>query len=88
MGHSKLDSKYLLIDYIELEEYENENIIVLAKVLSRRSGSSIIYDPLKDFIKINRAMRRMGDINTLPNELDKIQISGDTLSLEVIAVYQ
>lgn len=88
IGYSKLDSKYLLIDYTELEEYENEDIIVLAKVFSRKSGNSIVYDPLKDFIKINRAMRRMGNINTLPKELDKIQISGDALSLEVIALYQ
>jgi hypothetical protein len=27
-------------------------------------------------------------MSTLPKELDKIQISGDALSLEVIALYQ
>lgn len=60
----------------------------LSKVFSHKSGNSIFYDPLKDFIKINCAMRRMGNMNTIPKELNKIRISGEALSLEIIALYQ
>lgn len=63
-------------------------ILLFSKVFSHKSGNSIFYDPLKDFIKINCAMRRMGNMNTIPKELNKIRISGEALSLEIIALYQ
>lgn len=88
IAFGKLNSKYLIVDYTELEDFESDEVIVLAKVNSHKNGKTVIYDPLKDFIKISRGMRRSGNMSTLPAELSKIYIDGEALSLEIIAIYQ
>lgn len=47
-----------------------------------------IFDPLKDFIRLPRAMRRqmINDGNSFG--LDKISVEGPVLKVEVIAIYK
>ena len=47
-----------------------------------------IFDPLKDFIRLPRTMRRQMTANGKPVGLDKISIEGPVLKVEVIAIYK
>lgn len=86
---AKIDSQYLKVKYVDLEEYENIDVTILAKVMSNRlvSKSKPIYDPLKDYISFNRETRRkfMGE---RPEELSEIYHDEDYMSIEIIAIYQ
>lgn len=88
IGFGKLNTKYLMIAYEELEYFESDEITVLAKVISQKKSRAEVYDPLKDFIKISRAMRRHGNINSLPDELSKIYVNEPAVSIEILAIYQ
>ena len=47
-----------------------------------------IFDPLKDFIRLLRTMRRKMTANAKSVGLDKISIEGPVLKVEVIAIYK
>ena len=47
-----------------------------------------IFDPLKDFIRLPRAMRRQMTTNSTSIGLDKISVEGPVLKVEVIAIYK
>lgn len=47
-----------------------------------------IFDPLKDFIRLSRTMRRQMTTNGVPVGLDKISVEGPVLKVEVIAIYK
>ena len=47
-----------------------------------------IFDPLKDFIRLPRAMRRQMSAAGNSTGLDKIIIGGPVLKVEVIAIYK
>jgi len=47
-----------------------------------------IFDPLKDFIRLPRTMRRQMTANGKSVGLDKISIEGPVLKVEVIAIYK
>jgi hypothetical protein len=85
----KIESDFLKIKYVDLEEYENIEVTILARVMSSRliSKTKPIYDPLKDFITFNREIRRKF-INDRPDELNEIYIDEDYVSIEIIAIYQ
>ena len=53
-----------------------------------RKDTVEIFDPLKDFIRLPRAMRRQMTANGNPVELDKISVEGPVLKVEVIAIYK
>lgn len=86
----KLDTRYLLEDYNQLEEYETDEVTVLFRLLSKRDGNNIvIYDPLKDFIKLNRMMRRSADFsNSGSVEFSPIKLDGSIIKIEIIAMYK
>ena len=86
---SKIESKNLFIDYSQLEEYEKETVIVVARIISSRlvNKSIEIYDPLKDFISLNRMARRQF-CNDTPDELKKLYSDDDYMRLEVLSIYQ
>lgn len=86
--YSQINSSFLLTTYENLEEFENEEVTVLAKVISHKNGKTAIFNPLKDFIKVNRAMRRSADMSKFPKELVTIEIDGILISLEILAIYQ
>lgn len=87
--YSKLKGNFLIEEYSGFEDLDGEELTILARVITHKTGKTIIYDPLKDFIKINRAMRRQGNFSSLPKELDGIFIESDNIiALEIIALYQ
>ena len=57
---SKLKTSLLVgADYRMLEDCEDEDFFVLFKVHSiAKKGSTAVFDPAKDFLKLNRALRR------------------------------
>jgi len=86
----KLDSRFLIDDYSQLEQYETEEVTILFRLLSKKDGDNIeIYDPLKDFIKLNRTMRRSGDFNKAGSlEFSPITLNGSVIKVEVLAIYR
>lgn len=83
---SKVIQDNMLISYEELSEMD-ENVTVLARVTSSFiSSTKPYYDPLKDFIKLNRMMRKsMGDKG---KEFSPIYIDSEYRTLEILAIYQ
>lgn len=86
---AKIDIEKLKIDYVELEDYENIEITVLARMISSNkiSKNKAIYDPLKDYITLNRQLRRQF-ANDRPEELTEIFTDEDYYVIEIIAMYQ
>ena len=85
---SKILSENLQIEYEALEEYEDLEVTILARITSNNSISSskAFYDPLKDFMTLNRAMRRgMGERT---EGLNEIFADVDYRTIEIIAIYQ
>lgn len=84
---SKLSTCNLKENYEELEEYNEQDVYVLCKVVGKvRKNRVEIFNPLKDFIKLPRAVRRNMDSN---NEgLETIVVDGPVIKVEVIAIYK
>lgn len=85
----KLNAKHLCEAYATLEDYTDQDVYMLCKVVGMvRKDIVEIFDPLKDFIRLPRTMRRQmtADGNTIG--LDKISVEGPVLKIEVIAIYK
>lgn len=55
----KLNAKYLFEEYSTLEDYADQDVFLLCKVIGYSKKDMVeIFDPLKDFIRLPRAMRR------------------------------
>lgn len=81
----KLFQQNLLIDYEELSEIDE--VTVLARVVtSLVDKSKPYYDPLKDFMKMNRMMRR--SIDNKDNTFKSINADSDYRTIEILAIYQ
>ena len=62
---------------------------MLCKVVGvMRKDSVEIFDPLKDFIKLPRTMRRQMTADGISIGIDKIAVEGSVLKVEVIAIYK
>ena len=80
----KLCQEYVISDYSDFEELD-ESIILLARVSSDVIDSEKpFYDPLKDFMKLNRMMRRgmKRQDNLMPICVDK-----EYRKIDIIAIY-
>lgn len=85
----KLNAKYLNEEYSSLEDYADQDVYMLCKVVGLANKSTVeIFDPLKDFIRLPRAMRRQMEINGSDAGLEKIQVEGPVLKVEIIAIYK
>lgn len=85
----KLNAKYLLEEYSALEDYVEQDVYVLCKVVGIiRKDCVEIFDPLKDFIRLPRAMRRQMEKKEKSSGLEKISIQGPVLKVEIIAIYK
>ena len=85
----KLNTKYLCEDYSSLEDYADQDVYMLCKVVGIvRKDKVEIFDPLKDFIRLPRAMRRQMTTNGNSVGLDTITVEGPVLKVEVIAIYK
>lgn len=85
---SKLISSNMLIEYEDLEEFEELEITIVARVTSTQlvGKNKPFYDPLKDFMKLNRSLRR--SISERTEGLYEIYAEQDYKIIEVIAIYQ
>jgi len=86
----KLNAKNLYEEYTTLEDYFDQDVSFLCKVVgvSRRDHVEV-FNPLKDFIRLNRTLRRSMDSNSKSNiGLEPIVIAGPVLKVEVIAIYK
>ena len=85
----KLNAKYLYEDYASLEDYADQDVYMLCKVVGMVQKDIVeIFDPLKDFIRLPRAMRRQMSTDDTSLGIDKISVEGPVLKVEVIAVYK
>lgn len=87
---SKVNSNNFCCDIESLDEFENEEVTVLAKIVSKKSvngKSVIVFDVLKDLFSLNRALRRQFDLQPDPN-IKNITLDEDYVQLEVLAIYQ
>lgn len=84
---SKLKASCIIGDsYQVLEDIEDEEVFALCKIHTHLSDEKVvIFDPIKDFLKLNRAARRrMGEVT---GDLEPIVENGPVLKVEVIALY-
>lgn len=85
---SKLASSNLLITYEDLEEFEDLEITIVARVTSALlvDRNKSFYDPLKDFMKLYRSLRRSMGERT--EGLYEIYADQDYKAIEVLLIYQ
>lgn len=85
---SKLISPNMLIEYEDLEEFEELETTIVARVTSTSlvGKNKPFYDPLKDFMKLNRSLRRSMGKRT--EGLYEIYADQDYKTIEVLAIYQ
>jgi len=84
----RLNTRYLFEAYSDLEEYDEQDVFMLCKVIGIMNKEKVeIFNPLKDFVKLPRAVRRGMDDKS--NEgLENIYVEGPVLKMEVIAIYK
>lgn len=84
----KLSTNYLLEDYSELEDYNEQDVFMLCKVIGLVKKNKVeVFNPLKDFIKLPRAVRRGMD-SSAKDGFESIYVDGPDLKVEVIAIYK
>lgn len=85
----KLNAKYLREEYASLEDYADQDVYMLCKVVGMVHKDTVeIFDPLKDFIRLPRAMRRQMTTSGNSVGLDRISVEGPVLKVEIIAIYK
>lgn len=85
----KLNTKNLFEEYADLEEYYEQEVYFLCKVVGIVNKEQVeIFNPFKDFIKFPRTIRRKMDKKDSNPDFEPIVISGPVLKVEVIAIYK
>lgn len=90
LGFSKINSNYLYCDMDALDDFENEDVTIIAKFISKRDivdKPVIVYDVMKDLFSMSRAIRRQFVNNTIEG-VNNISINEDFMTLEILAIYQ
>ncbi len=83
---TKLLQNNLLIDYEELTELEDD-VTILARITSNVvAKNKAFYDPLKDFIKLNRMMRK--SLGERDEGLKPILVDSEYRVIEILAMYR
>lgn len=84
----KLNANYLYEEYANLEDYAEQDVYILCKVVGLVQKDRVeIFDPLKDFIRLPRIMRRRVSMKET-SALNKISVEGPVLKVEAIAIYK
>ena len=90
IGFSKLNSNNFEYRLTELEDFENEEVTILAKVLTHKEVTNtpiIVFDVMKDLFSLNRAMRRQIEEQEIEG-IENIKSEENVVTLEVLAIYQ
>ena len=84
---SKLNVQYLLQNYTDLERFSEIPATILCKVEGYIDKQSVvIYNPTRDFVRLNRSIRRASRLEE--NEaLRPISVEGPVLKVEIVAIY-
>lgn len=85
----KLNAKYLHEEYANLEDYADQDVYILCKIVGMIHKDKVeIFDPLKDFIRLPRSTRRQMATSGKSLGIEKIVVEGPVLKVEVIAIYK
>lgn len=90
VGFSKVNSNDLKYQLTELEDFEDEEVTIVAKVLTRKEVKNkpvIVFDVMKDLFSLNRTIRRQMDDKDIKG-IENIKSEEDMVTLEVLAIYQ
>lgn len=86
---SKLQTKYLLEDINAMEEFQDQEVYMLCKIVGLQRQESVeIYNPIKEMVSLPRSLRRKMPKQAGENALSPIVVEGPVLKVEVIAIYQ
>lgn len=88
---AKVNSNNFCYDFENLDDFENEEVTILAKIISRKTVNGnpiVVYDVLKDLFSMNRTLRRKLDILSSDPEIKNITLDENYIQLEVLAIYQ
>lgn len=84
---AKINQENLTCDFEEIEEFEEQQITVLARISSSIiQPSKAYYDPLKDFMALNRMMRK--SIKDRGDALQPLFLDQEYRQLDVLAIYR
>ena len=83
---AKAQKENLLLPYEELEELVDESVTILARLSSIMiPAEKHYYDPLKDFMRLNRAMRKKAPQRI--EGMEKLYVDGEYRNIDLLAVY-
>lgn len=90
LGFAKISSTHLLIDFQEIEDYEDEDLTFFVKINSKKKYTNkpiVVFDILKDFFSFGRGLRRqIGDIEI--EGIENIKFENNIIELSVLAIYR
>lgn len=82
---AKLKFQYLKDGYEGLNDQLGSDVVCLCKVIRvHKEGEVIVFDPLKDFMQLNRAMRRQVSRNEQSQE---IKFEAPLIEVEMLSMY-
>lgn len=89
---SKIRTDFLLTEYDDIDEYENEDLVFTFKSngFKKVIKPKIVYDVNKDFIKYPRAIRRefIKEKKSSIDGFNNIYMEEDYLDIEIITIYK
>ena len=90
LGYSKINSNYLCCSLNSIEDYENDEVTIIAKVISKRDVNNrpiVVYDIMKDLFSMSRSLRRQF-MDSKIDGVENIEINENFVTLEILAIYQ
>lgn len=91
VGFAKLNSHNLCYELEELEDFEDEEVTIIAKVLSRKNVNDnkpiVVFDIMKDLFSLSRGIRRQMGKEEIEG-IKGIESDENIIILEVLAIYQ
>lgn len=90
VGFAKLNSNNLCYELEHLEDFEDEDVTIIAKVLSRKNVTDkpiVVFDVMKDLFSLSRGIRRQIGEQEIEG-IQSIRSDKNILILEILAIYQ
>lgn len=89
LGIGKAVPDNLLIEYNEIEDYDGKEVMIIAKLESRKYYKDkplSVFDIYKDFLGFNRTLRKQ-IVTNQKQDFESIDVEEDYLGLELLAIY-